>query len=111
MKKGRLTKAEKSYITKYVHKMNVPKIASKLDRSEKSVENFIANNIEELEEKIVESKPAKESALDFMATRSDRGVVIMTETASMRADESYKANRKYGSKYSNSIRKIRQDRD
>ncbi len=111
MKKGRLTKDEKSYITKYASKMSIPRIAAKLERSEKSVESFIAKNLEEMEEKVAEEKEVKESALDYMAVRSDRGVVIMTETASMRADDSYKLNKKYGDKYNNSIRKIRADRD
>ena len=72
MKKGPLSKQEKEFIDNN-QSMDIKDISSKLDRSEKVLSKYMA---------ISESpKP------NLFATRPERGVVVMTETASMAADE------------------------
>ena len=72
MKKGPLSKQEKEFIDNN-QSMDIKDISNKLDRSEKVLSKYMA---------ISESpKP------NLFATRPERGVVIMTENASMAADE------------------------
>ena len=73
MKKGPLSKTEKQFIDNN-KSMDIKDISKKLDRSEKVLSKYI---------KITDT-PSN----NLFATKPERGVVVMTETASTSADES-----------------------
>ena len=73
MKKGPLSKKEKEFIDNN-QSMDIKDISEKLDRSEKVLGKYM--------------KIAENPRPNLFATKPERGVVIMTENASMAADES-----------------------
>jgi hypothetical protein len=73
MKKGPLSKTEKEFIDNN-KSMNIKDISKKLDRSEKVLSKYM---------KITDTPNN-----NLFATKPERGVVVMTESASMAADES-----------------------
>ena len=73
MKKGPLSKVEKEFIDNN-QSMDVKDISKKLDRSEKVLSKYM--------------KIADTPASNLFATKPERGVVVMTESASTAADES-----------------------
>ena len=73
MKKGPLSKQEKEFIDNNLA-MDVKDISKKLDRSEKILNKYM---------KITDTPSQK-----LFATKPERGVVVMTESASMSADDS-----------------------
>ena len=73
MKKGPLSKQEKEFIDNNLA-MDVKDISKKLDRSEKILSKYM---------KITDT-PSQ----NLFATKPERGVVVMTESASMSADDS-----------------------
>ena len=73
MKKGPLSKVEKEFIDNN-QSMDVKDISKKLDRSERVLSKYM---------KITDT-PAN----NLFATKPERGVVVMTESASTAADES-----------------------
>lgn len=73
MKKGPLSKQEKEFIDNNLA-MDVKDISKKLDRSEKILNKYM---------KITDT-PSQ----NLFATKPERGVVVMTESASMSADDS-----------------------
>ena len=73
MKKGPLSNKEKEFIDNN-HAMDIKDISKKLDRSEEVLARYM---------QISES-----TRPNLFATKPERGVVIMTENASMAADES-----------------------
>ena len=73
MKKGPLSKTEKEFIDNN-KSMNIKDISKKLDRSEKVLSKYM---------KITDT-PSN----NLFATKPERGVVVMTESASMAADGS-----------------------
>ena len=74
MKKGPLSKQEKEFIDNNLA-MDVKDISKKLDRSEKILNKYM---------KITDT-PSQ----NLFATKPERGVVVMTESASMSADDSH----------------------
>lgn len=113
MKKGPLTKPEKSYIKKYRVKLTVDAMASHLERSFKTVEKYctelaLAEAQDAIKDGATEVTPDKPTALDLMGRNSRFGAVTMTEAASMSADESSKSrNIAASSRYKNCIHTIR----
>ena len=73
MKKGPLSKVEKEFIDNN-QSMDVKDISKKLDRSEKVLSKYM---------KITDTPTS-----NLFATKPERGVVVMTESASTAADES-----------------------
>lgn len=98
-KKGPLSQKEKSYVSKNYKAKSVAVMAEHLKRSEYMVDKFVKTlsfeNTEEVS-KPSATQPAeqKQPTSDHLfAKNEDRGVVVMTQAASMAADES-KAKRK-----------------
>tara|TARA_R110000824_G_scaffold395873_1_gene596921 strand:+ start:10790 stop:11134 length:345 start_codon:yes stop_codon:yes gene_type:complete len=86
MKKGPLSKKEKQFITENKNK-EIEKIAEELSRSVAVVKKFHQTIKNENEEAQLPPKSG-----DLFARNKRYGVVTMTETASMAADESRKKN-------------------
>jgi|TARA_B110000902_G_scaffold165012_1_gene188492 hypothetical protein len=83
-KTGPLSKAEQFYIeNKYSNDMDVGQLCKELDRTKKSVQNFITKN------DLVKSEPEeknKETLLSQQFARSG-GTTVMTPNASVMADD------------------------
>ena len=107
MKKGPLSTKDKKFIDKNLS-MEIDALAAKLDRSISSVEKYLSSKNE-----ILESKPkqAQNTSGNLFARNKDHGVVVMTEAASMAADESKKINNSSldSRKYRNVIHTIKKD--
>ena len=107
MKKGPLSNKEKDFIKNNIaeSKNNIGDLASELGRSASVVEKFAKT----LAVDTPDSSENKGNATDLYAKNQDRGVTVMTETASMAADES-KKNRKAQNpqRYTKYIHKIKE---
>ena len=83
-KTGPLSKAEKFYIeNKYSEKMDVDRLCKELDRTKKSIQNFINKN--DLS-KIEEEPENKETLLSQQFAKS-KGTIVMTPNASVMSDD------------------------
>tara|TARA_B100000929_G_C15312395_1_gene354318 strand:- start:341 stop:658 length:318 start_codon:yes stop_codon:yes gene_type:complete len=82
MKKGPLSQKEKEYITKNFSGFTgkIDELADKMSRSKSIVQKFI----DTLEEELTKTT----NASSLYAGNKERGVTVMTESASMAADES-----------------------
>ena len=102
MKKGPLSNEEKSYIEENLE-MDVKELAESMDRSVKLVKAHVDK------QSAPEPKPKQEpKTMKLLARNAERGVVVMTESASSLADE----NRKKPEpprRYTNIIHKIKED--
>jgi hypothetical protein len=99
MKKGPLSNKEKEFIDENTS-MAVEDICKKLDRSKSIVEKYT---------KIREDEKTT-STHDLFARKKERGVVVMTESASATADENKKKRKKEMPKrYTAIIHKIKED--
>jgi hypothetical protein len=97
MKKGPLSKEDKKYIDNNKD-VSIEQLSKTLDRSINSVSCYVKTN-----------KTTTDN-LNLFARNKDRGVVVMTEAASMSADQNKKKpNLEQIGKYKNSICKIRRD--
>lgn len=106
MKKGPLSKDEKSFIDSNPSLSNEA-IAKKLDRSVKTVCNYNQNLRPPKTETVAEKE---QSDINLYARNKDRGVVVMTETASIVSDEKKKkTNIMNTRKYRDIIHKIKED--
>ena len=105
MKKGRLSKTEKEFIDTHVN-LGVDAIAKKLDRSTA----VIASYLDMFHKKPTDSSTKESNDMNLYARNEERGVVVMTEGASMSADEKKKSADIYATrKYKNAIHKIKGD--
>lgn len=113
-KKGPLSQKEKSFIKKNYHSKTIEELSSSLKRSTYMIDKFVKTLSFEIEDSTTEEaaeaapelttekptpiKPkAKPPTSDHLfAKNKERGVTVMTEAASMAADES-KATRKESS--------------
>ena len=89
MKKGPLSTKDKKFIDKNLS-MEIDTLAARLDRSISSVEKYLSSKDEG-----VKSEPKQKqqnTSGNLFARNKDHGVVVMTEAASMAADESKKIN-------------------
>lgn len=109
MKKGPLSKEDKAFIDSNSD-MSAEDLSKKLKRSKSSVEKYVATlNRRTTKTKTTEATE-ENSDMNLFARKEDRGVVVMTEAASMSADSSkpnsssLKANR-----YRDVIHKIREE--
>ncbi len=99
-KKGPLNKAEKFYIENNPD-MDNENIANDLNRSVQ----IVAKHREKSDD-----KPNVRNVGDLMAKKEDRGVTIMTETASSVADDNKKIKTNTSPKrYAGAIHKIKED--
>ena len=106
MKKGPLSKEEKTFIDNNSNLSNEA-LAEKLDRSEKTISNYTKKPQQTKTETVTSSGS---SDIDLYARNKDRGVVVMTETASIVSDEKKKkTNIMNTRKYRNIIHKIKED--
>lgn len=89
MKKGPLSNKEKEYITKNLSRFDgdLSSLAEKMDRSKPIVKKFADSLAVENKEQATE-EPAEHKAGDLFARNEERGVTVMTESASMASDES-----------------------
>lgn len=101
-KKGPLSKSEKSYIEEN-QQLSADRIAEDLDRSEKSVSNYLAKLGDQEPKKESPDKPSVSVSIkgatddaegfivpkagELMARNEKYGAVVMTENASMAGDE------------------------
>jgi hypothetical protein len=83
LRKGRLTLEEMAYLDKNCD-MDIDKLCKKLKRTKETVMGYL-----EVEEKVEPApEPKRESYVkELFAKKEDRGVVVMTEAASMYMDE------------------------
>lgn len=99
MKKGPLSKKDKEFIDCNIG-MDIENLAKKLERSVEVLEKYLASN----------KKPSTNNTVGLFARNKDRGVVVMTESASMASDENRnKVNLYETRKYKNSIHTIREE--
>ena len=84
MKKGPLSKEDKAFIDSNSD-MSAEDLSKKLKRSKSSVEKYVAT----LNKRTTKTKTTEENSdMNLFARKEDRGVVVMTEAASMSADSS-----------------------
>ena len=80
-KTGPLSKAEKFYIEhKHPEGLTVDDLAKELDRTKKSIKNFIEKNE-------IKSVEKRENLLSQQFANNDKGSIVMTPNASIMADE------------------------
>ena len=80
-KTGPLSKAEKFYIEhKHPEGLTVDVLAKELDRTKKSIKNFIEKNE-------IKSVEKRETLLSQQFANNDKGSIVMTPNASIMADE------------------------
>lgn len=110
VKRGRLSKEEKQYITEHAEEGSKT-ISKHLDRSVASIEKILEGQEES-------DTATKSKSGDLMARNEKYGAVIMTESASMAADESKKPSSKkeeseeepsIPSRYRYSLHRIKKD--
>ena len=102
MKKGPLSNEEKSYIEENL-KMDVKELAESMDRSIKLVKAHVGK------QSLPEPKPKEDSkTMQLLARNADRGVVVMTESASSHFDEN-RTKSKPPRRYEGMIHKIKED--
>ena len=102
MKKGPLSNEEKSYIEENL-KMDVKELAESMDRSIKLVKAHVDK------QSLPEPKPKEDSkTMQLLARNADRGVVVMTESASSHFDEN-RTRSKPPRRYEGMIHKIKED--
>ncbi len=100
MKKGPLSKKEKTHVESNYKEQTAEQIAEDLDRSVEIVEKHImkmsfdkVEPIADPEPVAEESKPEPPRTASLFARKEDRGVVVMTKEASMASDDT-KSKRK-----------------
>ena len=109
MKKGPLSTKDKKFIDKNLS-MEIDALAARLDRSISSVEKYLSSKDEGVKSEPKQQQQQNTSG-NLFARNKDHGVVVMTEAASMAADESKKINNSSldSRKYRNVIHTIKKD--
>ena len=107
MKKGPLSKAEKSYITINHESMTTKIMADKMDRSVHMIDKYVATFTDS--EKVAEetSVPGLDSSSLYVRDKN-KVATIMTEAASSASDENRK-KAKMPSRYKGMIHKIKEN--
>lgn len=115
MKKGPLSKKEKTYIKENYLDTTSVVMAEEMGRSLRMIDKFLATMKTETSEKTEEVKMEKKSepvkppskASDLLARNKERGVVVMTEASSMESDGRPK-KRKQPERYKGMIHTIKE---
>lgn len=102
MKKGPLSNEEKSYIEENLE-MDVKELAESMDRSVKLVKAHVDKQPAQKPEPKEDSK-----TMQLLARNAERGVVVMTESASSHFDEN-RTRSKLPKRYEGMIHKIKED--
>lgn len=100
-KKGPLSKVEKEFIDNAKDK-DVNKIAKSLGRTLKMVQSYLDKN------KNLTTNIQKSNSMDLFARKKDRGVIVMTESASREADDN-KKKAQLPKRYDSIIHKIKEE--
>ena len=100
-KRGPLSKAEKFYIENNVES-DIESISKDLDRSLQIVTKYIKENCSKTAPRII-------NVSNLMAKNEDRGVTIMTESASSASDSNKQIRKKPAPSWQQSIHKIKED--
>ena len=109
MKKGPLSKEDKAFIDSNSD-MSAEDLSKKLKRSKSRVEKYVATLNKRTTKTKTTEATEENSDMNLFARKEDRGVVVMTEAASMSADSS-KANSSSlkANRYRDVIHKIREE--
>lgn len=108
MKKGPLSKTEKDFINVNKETLSLDELANKLVRSTKIVESYIQSLTTTTQND--NNKQDTNSDMQLYARNKDRGVIVMTESASMASDHKKTKPDVYTSrKYRDVIHKIREE--
>jgi len=105
MKKGPLSNEEKLYIEESHDASSVDKLAEEMDRSTSILQKFI-NTLDAKETK--EETKEESKTMQLLARNAERGVVVMTESASSHFDEN-RTRTEPPKRYTNIIHKIKED--
>ena len=100
-KKGPLSKVEKFYIENNIES-DIETISKDLKRSVSIVSKYIEENCDKADPRII-------NVGDLMAKKKDRGVTIMTESASAASDANKGLQQKPNPTWKQSIHKIKDD--
>jgi len=104
MKKGPLSKTEKTFIENLYSSNSVAELASKMNRSENMINKYLATlDTSEQPEPETEVKDVS----DLYAKNEKYGVTIMTETASIASDENKQNKSKMPERYHKHIHRIK----
>lgn len=104
MKKGPLSNKDKEYINENIFK-GAKTLAKELDRSLQSVKNYFKTFKPEAVKD--EPKSVEPTVSNLLARNEDRGVVVMTEAASMESDSNRKKTNEPPRRYKGVIHKIK----
>lgn len=100
MKKGPLSKKEKEFIECNIG-MAIEELSKKLERSVEALEKHLTKN---------KKNTTTSNNMSLFARNKDRGVVVMTESASMASDSNTKKVNLYETrKYKDSIHTIKEN--
>ena len=114
MKKGPLSKAEKSYITENHESMTATIMADNMGRSVHMVDKYVAtfndsvSDLSDSEKPEVKNPTPKLDSSSLYVRDKNKVATIMTEAASAAGDESRKKS-KMPSRYKGMIHKIKED--
>ena len=104
MKKGPLSKTEKTFIQNLYSSTSVAELASKMNRSESMINKYLAT-LDTSEQPEPETKVKDVS--DLYAKKKEYGVTIMTEAASVVSDENKSNKSKMPPRYHKHIHRIK----
>lgn len=112
MKKGPLSKKEKTYIENIYHddstsEIDVAKLSKKLNRSESMINKYLDKINKERIEVGVEDTPVVKDVSSLYAKNKQYGATIMTETASSAGDENKKSKIKMPARTTKCIHRIK----
>jgi hypothetical protein len=106
MKKGPLSKKEKTLIENSYLDIAIAELASKMDRSENMINKYLAT-LDTSEQPEPETKV--KNVGDLYAKKKEYGVTIMTETASVVSDENKSNKSKMPPRYHKHIHRIKDE--
>lgn len=104
MKKGPLSKTEKTFIENLYLNTSVAELASKMNRSENMINKYLSTLAVSKES---ESETKVKDVSDLYAKKKEYGVTIMTETASVTSDENKSNKSKMPPRYHKHIHRIK----
>jgi len=109
MKKGPLSKKEKTFIENCYSSTSVAELSSKMNRSENMINKYLKTITKDPQPEKPSSDEAPEVAdiSDLYARNKKYGAVTMTETASIASDENKKSKRKMPARTTSCIHRIK----
>lgn len=109
MKKGPLSKTEKTFIQNLYLSTSVAELSSEMNRSENMISKYIATLSSQTPEATpaVEQEPQVQDVSNLYARNKKYGATVMTETASVASDENKKAKVKMPARTRSCIHRIK----